>query len=322
MIQAGIKKEKKNWLSGAELWPKWQVDALLIFVTLIWGGTFLIVQNSIRVTGTFSFLTMRFGIGALVLALLFHRRLRHVTKSELLTGGLMGLFLFGGYAFQTLGLQYTTTSKAGFITGMNVVIVPMLSIFLLRQWPTLSATVGVGLAAVGLALLSMGSSFNLEFGLGETLVLGGAVCFAFHIVLISCYAPGKDAYNLATVQIAVTAFLSAVFIPVWGEPLIMPPGEVWLAALFMGVVATAFTFAIMNRVQQFTSSTRAALIYALEPVFAGMFGYFANEVLTTPALIGCALIFGGMIAAEIKFKRGKSKAIAEPKEKEEELAVA
>ena len=237
---------------------------------------------------------------------LFWKRLLKITRAELLSGGLIGLFLFGGYTFQTLGLQYTTTSKVGFITGLNVVIVPVLSILILRQWPSLGATLGVMMAAIGMFLLSIGDSFSLEFGTGEALVLGCAVCFALQIVLISRYAPKQDPFNLAIVQIAVTSLLSFLFIIPAGEPVALPPGAAWPSIIFMGVVATAFTFATMNRVQQFTTSTRAALIYSLEPVFAGLFGYIAGESLSLPAWIGCALIFVGMISSEIKFRKNKA----------------
>ena len=287
-------------------WRRWQVDLLLILVTLIWGGTFLVVQNSLKEVGPFTFVAFRFGLGALALALLFWKNLRRLTRAELWSGSLIGLFLFGGYTFQTLGLQYTTTSKVGFITGLNVVIVPVLSILILRQWPSLGATLGVILAAIGMFLLSIGDSFNLEFGTGEALVLGCAFCFALQIVLISRYAPRQDPYNLAIVQIAVTALLSFLFIVPAGEPLALPPGSAWPAIIFMGLVATAFTFATMNRVQQFTTSTRAALIYSLEPVFAGIFGYLAGEALSLPAWVGCGLIFVGMISSEIKFRRAKA----------------
>ena len=289
-------------------WRRWQVDLLLILVTLIWGSTFLVVQNSIKQVEPFTFIALRFGLGALTLGLLFWKQLRHLTRAELFSGSLIGLFLFGGYVFQTLGLQYTTTSKVGFITGLNVVIVPVLSILILRQWPNLGATIGVILAAIGMFMLSIGNQFNLDFGPGEALVFGCAVCFALHIVLISRYAPRLNPYNLAIVQIAVTSLLSFLFIIPAGEPVALPPGPVWPAIIFMGVVATAFTFATMNRVQQFTTSTRAALIYSLEPVFAGIFGYLAGETLSIPAWFGCGLIFTGMISSEIRFSKKRDDA--------------
>ncbi len=287
---------------GSSHWRKTGAELLLVSATLVWGSTFLVVQNSIKVVGPLSFIALRFGVGALALAILFHRGLFRLTRIELIGGFLIGIFLFGGYILQTLGLQYTTSSKAGFITGLNVVFVPILGLLIFRQWPTLGAILGVTLATIGMGLLSIGQNFNLEFGIGELMVLGCAFCFAWQVILVSHFAPGRNAYNLAIVQIATTALLSAVIAPLVGEPMVIPPLEVWGAILYMGLIGTAFTFAVMNRVQQFTSPTRAALIYALEPVFAGLFGYFAGELLSIPALIGCGLIVGGMILSELRFK--------------------
>lgn len=299
---------------------RWQADFLLILATLIWGGTFLVVQNSLKEVAPFTFIAFRFGLGALTLAALFWKHLRRLTRAELVGGSLIGLFLFGGYTFQTLALQYTTTSKVGFITGLNVVLVPVLSILILRQWPTSGATIGVILAAIGMFLLSTGNGLNLEFGLGEALALGCAISFAFQVVLVSRFAPRQNPYNLAMVQIAVTSLLSFLFILPAGEPPVLPPGSAWPALIFMGVVATAFTFAAMNRVQQFTSSTRAALIYSLEPVFAGLFGYVAGETLSLPAWVGCGLIFVGMISGEVKFRKAR-RVTPEAEPAKEEIVV-
>ena len=197
----------------SERWRNVKVNALLVFVTMIWGSTFLIVQQTIRLTGPFTFLAMRFGIGALVLAVIFHKRLRHITSAEIITGSLIGLFLFGTYALQTTGLQYTTSSKAGFITGLYVPLVAILAVPMLRQKPTLGSMLGVIFSVAGLALISVNSSFQFTFGLGEFLVMGCAVACALHVIFISKFAPRVDAMNLALVQIALTAVLSLIAMP-------------------------------------------------------------------------------------------------------------
>ncbi len=134
------------------------------------------------------------------------------------------------------------------------------------------------------------------------LAIGSALAFALHIVSIGKFAPRADAINLAIVQISVTAVLSMLMIPAMGEPFVMPELAVWGSALFMGVVATAFALAVMNKVQQTISSTRATLFYALEPVWAGLFGfYFAGETLAVAAVIGAILIVLGMLAGEFRF---------------------
>src|SRR5260370_17549792 len=127
---------------------------------MIWGSNFLIVQHTLKLTGPFTFLAMRFSIGALVLALIFHKRLAQITRAEIITGSIIGLFLFGAYALQTTGLQYTTSSKAGFITGMYVPLVAILAVPMLRQKPTLGGILGVILSVAGLQLLSINISFS------------------------------------------------------------------------------------------------------------------------------------------------------------------
>ena len=287
-------------LAQSERWRKVKVNALLVLVTIIWGSTFLIVQQTLKLTGPFTFLAMRFGIGAMVLALIFHKRLAKITRAEIMTGSLIGLFLFATYALQTTGLQYTTSSKAGFITGMYVPLVAILAVPLLGQKPTLSSMLGVMLSVAGLTLLSINSSFQFTFGLGEFLVMGCAIASAMHVISISKFAPRGDAMNLALVQIAITALLSLIAMPIAREPFVLPPLPVWGSALFMGVAATAFALAVMNRVQQTVSSTQATLIYALELVWVAILGAIAGEQLSLFAWIGCGCILLGMVASELR----------------------
>lgn len=275
-------------------------DALLVLITLIWGSTFLIVKNAVSLSGPFTYLTLSYGVGSLTLALIFHRRLLHITRTELLSGLVLGMILFTAYALQTTGLQYTTVSKAGFITGLYVPLVPVFAFLLLRQKPKQGAIVGFALSLTGLFLISFNDQFNLTFGLGETLILGAAIAFALHIVNVSKLAPNVDAINLAIVQLALTSLLSFFAIPITREPLVMPPLIVWGSVLFMGVVDLAFTLSAMIWVQQLVSSTRAALIYALEPMWAALFGFaLAGDKLSLLAWIGCGFILAGMIVGRV-----------------------
>jgi len=275
-------------------------DALLVLVTLIWGSTFLIVKNAVRLSGPFTYLTLSYGVGSLTLAIIFHKRLRQITRTELLSGLILGLILFTGFALQTIGLQYTTVSKAGFITGLSVPLVPVFAFLLLRQKPTQGAIVGFVLSLTGLLLLSFNDKFNLVFGFGEILILGAAIAFALHIVNVSKFAPHVDAINLAIVQLTVTSLLSLIVMPIAREPFVMPPLAVWGSVLFMGVVDVAFTLSAMIWVQQLVSGTRAALIYALEPMWAALFGFaLAGDKLSLLAWIGCGFILAGMIVGSV-----------------------
>ena len=283
---------------GRHLTRSWQADGSLLFVTLIWGSTFLLVQQAVAQYPVFGFLCLRFALASLVLLPLFGRRLRLLTPRMLGAGIAIGFFLFAGYAFQTIGLQYTTSSKAGFITGLSVVIVPILSATLLKKFPERQALLGVVLSAAGLLLLTLGR--DLTPARGDLIVLGCAFCYALHIVAVSRFAPHTDALALTVVQVAAVAVFSGLAATLgrdWQQPLSAP---VLGAAAFTGVLATALAFAIQNHVQTWTTATHTALIFASEPVFAGIFGFWlANERLTNWGIAGCVLILVGMLVAEI-----------------------
>ncbi|WP_052890060.1 DMT family transporter [Thermogemmatispora carboxidivorans] len=283
------------------LWWRLRIDGLLLVVTMIWGSTFLVTKYTIHFVGLFTYLGYNFGIGALTLALLFRRHLRHLTGAELRSGLILGLLLFSGYALQTLGLQYTITSKAGFITGLYIPLVPLFAVLLLRQRPSLEAGLGFLFSLLGLTLLSVNKDFNLSFGLGEALILGCAIAFALHIVCISKFVVGADALNLAIVQLATTSALSLTTALLTHEGLLLPASApIWGAVLFMGVVDIGFCMGTMNWAQQYISSTHAALIYACEPVWAGIFGTLAGQTLSGLAWVGGACICLGMIMSEIR----------------------
>ncbi|MGH2495831.1 MAG: DMT family transporter [Ktedonobacteraceae bacterium] len=279
---------------------KLRYDALLVFVTMIWGSTFLVVKNTVRLSGPFTYLAFAYGIGALALALIFRKRLARITRAEFRNGLIIGLFLFTGYALQTTGLQFTTVSKAGFITGLNVPLIPVFMFLFLRQKSSRGAVIGILLSFAGLFLLSFNNQLTLSIGVGELLIFGAAIAFALHVVNISHFSPGADATNLVIMQVGLTSLFSFIAIPIAHQPLFVPSGSFWIAVLLMGTIDVAFTLLVMNRVQQFIGGTRAALIYALEPVWAALVGLLlAGDVLSVPAWIGCACILAGMIAGRL-----------------------
>jgi drug/metabolite transporter (DMT)-like permease len=277
----------------------WQADLALLLVTLIWGSTFVLVKQSVARFPVFAFLFLRFVLAALVLGLLFGRRLRTLSWRMFGAGLLIGLFLFGGYAFQTVGLRFTTASKAGFITGLSVVMVPVFTALLFRRAPQRTVLLGVLLATVGLALLTLGK--DLTPTRGDGLAFGCAVCFALHIVAVSLFAPQTDALALTIVQVTTVALLSGIAALVTEIRPWPMRTDVCAAAAFTGVLATALAFAIQNSVQVYTTSVHTALIFASEPVFAGLFGYWlAGERLTRWGVLGCGLILLGMLLAELR----------------------
>jgi len=278
--------------------PRWQADLTLGLIALIWGSTFVVVKNALDAVDPLTFVGFRFALAAAFLAILFHRRASAISRADLRAGALMGIWLALGYIFQTIGLQTTTSAKAGFITGLSVVIVPVLATVLLRRPPARPAIIGIVAATLGLGLLTLNADLRVQSG--DLWVLGCAFAFALHIVTVAHYSPRHDAVRLALVQIATVAILSTAAAFVFETPRLTLPADTWAAIAFTGVVATALVFSLQVYVQRFTTPTHTALLFSLEPVFAALFGWWlASEVLGAQELAGCALILLGMVVAEL-----------------------
>jgi len=283
-------------------------DLSLLFVTLIWGITFVLVQNAISYLEPFAFNGIRFFIaaGLLMIGLLLFKRkqLKQFNLKLLLSGVHMGFWLFLGYGTQTLGLLYTTTSKAGFITGLSVVLVPLFSMVLLKQFPSRNALFGVLVATIGLFLLTMMDVASIN--IGDAFVFICAISFALQIIITGKYSSKYPTLLLTVIQIFTVAILSTIssfIFEDWHKAFqlnTLLSGDVVIAIIITSLFATALAFFIQTHFQKFTSSTRVALIFTMEPVFAGITGFFwAGDQFTSSALLGCALIFIGMILAEL-----------------------
>lgn len=285
-------------------------DAGLALVTLIWGLTFVVVKDAVAQVPVMTFLAWRFGVGAVALLPLSFGGLRRAGRREWIAGALIGISLFAGYVLQTAGLQWTTASKTGFITGLYVPLVPLFAWPLMGERPSRNAIAGLVLATVGLALLSLRGDLRVEKG--DVLVLGCAVAFAWQVVLIAYFAPRMPALTLAQVQITVVAVASALVAALAGEQLVPLPRAVWGAVAFNGVIATSIALGLQNYLQGKTSATHAAFIFVLEPVFAAMFGWLlAGETLDLRGWIGSVMILAGMIVGQ---KNGQAGAASKSQE--------
>ncbi|RSK27324.1 DMT family transporter [Bacillus sp. HMF5848] len=298
---------------------RFQADVTLLFVTFIWGATFVIVQNAIQLLPPVTFNAVRFFLAGILLVcwlFLFTKKENIVIKKQsVLAGCFMGIWLFGGYAFQTVGLMYTSSAKAGFITGLSVVLVPLFTFILLKQRPTKLALVGVFVAAIGLYFLTMSGSSNLNKG--DLLVFFCSISFALHIVFTGKYSSKHSALILTIIQLFTVAILSTVyafFTENWliaFQPNILFSFDVLLALIICAIFATAFAYLVQTNVQKYTTPTRVALIFAMEPVFAALTAFlWIQERLHAAAIVGCILIFSGMILAEWPQKKRKRKKIA------------
>ncbi len=280
-------------------WKSSHILALtaMVAVTAVWGGTFLMVQNAVSRMPVMDFLAIRFGLAALVMFLIRPRCLRGMTRAGFLRAVLVGLALGMGYITQTYGLQHTSASVSGFITGMSVVLTPVLSWLLLRRKGNRATIFAVILATIGLALLSL---HGWAIGTGELLTLACAFFFALHIISLGKWSAQYDSYGLAVVQISVVAVITLVAsIP--GGITLPPDGTAWIAVGFTAVFATAAAFLIQTWAQSLVSPTRMAIVLVMEPVFAGLFGVFIGGDHLTPRMLGgAACVLAAMLISELR----------------------
>lgn len=272
-------------------------DATLVGITLLWGGTFLTVQTALQWSGPFGFVALRFGVAGLVALLLSWRLLGGLTRIELRSGILIGSVLFLSYSLQTSGLSSITSSKSAFLTALYVPLVPLMQWLLFKRYPSRWSWAGIVIAFTGLALLSDPSGLDFGFGPGEWLTLAGAAVIAFEICLISRYANACEPRRVATVQLLVVSLLATTGMLVSGEPLPQPhPG---LIACVAGIgLATALIQVAMNWAQKTVPATRATIIYAMEPVWAGWIGWLAGETLTPLVITGAALVVVSVLISQ------------------------
>lgn len=252
------------------------------------------------------FLTLRFTVAALALALLLNKALRAEVRNRVLlrrsvrAGVLAGVCLFAGYVFQTFGLKYTTSAKAGFLTGLYIPLVPLFSAILYKKAPQISELLGVLSAFAGMALMTIQRDIR-SIGVGDLLVMICAVAYAFHILVLGRYAADLSVAIISIVQIATAALLGAASFW-WAEPVqIRWTRPVILALAITSLLATALAFSMQTWAQQYSTATRTALIFALEPVFAWVTSYLvADEVLGPRAIAGAAMILAGILLVEWK----------------------
>lgn len=282
------------------------LDLSLLLVAFVWGSTFSLVKVTLQEMPVFWFLFLRFLLAFLVFIPLLIRRFKHLNKATLLWGVWLGIILFLGYAFQTVGLKYTTSINSGFITGLFVVFTPLICALIFRWFPHWASLVGVVVAFIGLSLLTLNSSF--AFNYGDLLTLIAAFSYAVYIVLIGRFAARYDPALLTWAQTFVVGLISLLFTMFLENSQKLPLGLVSIATLIItSIFATVLAFWIQIYAQKFMHPTRVALILLGEPVFAGFFGYFGlQEVLTTRKLIGATLILLGMVFSEI-FSNGREK---------------
>jgi drug/metabolite transporter (DMT)-like permease len=257
----------------------------------VWGGSFVVMKDSLEKQDVFSFLASRFILASILMLIYRPNALRGLNKKFVIRGILAGILLGSGYIFQTFGLTNTTVSNTGFITGLYLVFTPLISLILLRRHVIKLQWLAVLLATIGLFLIS----FNgVSIGLGETLVLISAMLYGAHFVALGEWSDGGNTYALTLIQIATLGVMASLF--TFKDGFQPPPDlSVWLAVLFTAFFATFLAFLVQTKAQSVMSATAASVLLATETPFAVIFGlYFNSDPLTLKILSGGMLVMAAM----------------------------
>ena len=270
---------------------------LLLAVTTVWGSTFFLIHDLVEHVPSADFLAVRFGLAAVLMFALFHRQTLALTRRELTLGAGLGVLYAVAQLLQTIGLETTAASVSGFLTGTYIVLTPVLGALLLRDHIPRAAWVAATIATVGIAVLSLQ---GLAMGFGAALTLGSAVIYALHILALGRWSTGSTALGLSTVQAAVIAVICLVAAVPDGIALPSTGGQ-WTSLLYMAVVAGAGALIAQTWAQAHLTATRAAIVMAMEPVFAALFAVlFGNEAVTLRLLLGGGLVLAAMYLVELR----------------------
>ncbi|MBZ4642750.1 MAG: hypothetical protein PWQ25_1062 [Deferribacteres bacterium] len=278
---------------------EYSADISLLFISIIWGSTFIIVKEAVNKIDPVVFLSYRFFFASLLLFPFLFLRKNKISLSSVYAGLVMGFVMFLVFYLQTVGLMYVSASKTGFLTGLYIVFVPLFSFLFLKKKPYPTSIIGVILSIIGLYFISFKGKVN--FGKGEFLILLNAIGIAIHIILTDFYSRKYDAMILTVIQITVTALLSTFVSFATNKNIyIQLNNETIFAFILTGFFATVLAFFIQTAMQKYTTPTKAAILFTLEPVSAAFFGYFiGKEILTFNQYVGALIIILAMLTSEI-----------------------
>lgn len=282
-----------------------RADLALALCTLLWGASFVVVKNALGYASVFVFLAVRFSVAAFLMAVFRPHALRNLKREELFAGAALGLFMFGGYAFQTGGLLYTTPAKSGFVTGSSVVLVPILLGLFWGKRLTAWVYGGATAAVIGLYFLTVPPEGVAHLNRGDLLTFVAAGLYAVHIILVGDYTREHSVAALSVLQVAACAALAWLATGVasltgWEAARFAWRWELLLGIGICAVFATAMAFSIQLWAQQYTTPSHAAILFTLEPVVASITSFLLiRERLGGRALLGAVFVLAGILVAEL-----------------------
>ena len=277
----------------------------LLTVTIIWGGGFVASDLALETLTPFQIMFIRFMIAAVIMTALGKDSIRTVSRQEIKCGVMLGAALFGGFALQIFGLQYTTPSKNAFLTATNVVIVPFIALVIYKKKIAAKSLIGAGMAIVGAAVLSLQSDFSM--GIGDLLTLVCAVCFALQIFLTGEFVGKIRPTVLNFLQMTTAFVLSGIGLILTGGFHFQASMKSMLAVLYLGVVSTTITYLLQTVSQKYVDETKSAIILSMEAVFGTIFSVILlHETVTVRMVIGSALILAAVLVSEVTFTKKKN----------------
>lgn len=278
-------------------------DLLLLLVAFIWGSGFIVVKVTLDILPPFYMMFLRFTLASIIAVIIFRKKIKEVTKSDIKAGLIMGFFLSVAFGLQTYGLQFTTVGKQAFLTGTNVVMVPFIFWIINKKLPVKSNVIAAVLTFIGIGLLTLDFKNDIYANTGDYYTLGCAVFYAFHIVVTGQFAKDKDPAIINTLQLIFSAvfFLFATIL-IEGSTFTLPRAGAF-AILYQAIFATWICFSLQTLAQKYTSSTHASIILCLESVIGSILGILILKEIFTPIMVvGCVVIFIGIITAETGWK--------------------
>lgn len=278
--------------------PKSRAEGVLLFLTVIWGSTFVVGKVVLGEIPPLQMISLRFTLATVIIFSLFFRSIFPLRRDQLVKGGVLGLFLFLGFIVQTIGLTITTASKSAFITGMMVVFVPLLQIVVERRAPKLGNIVGVVVVTVGLWFLT--SPAGAAFNAGDALTLLGALLFGVYIVYLDVVAKEMSVAQLTFLQVGTNAVLALGTMVLFESAPLSISRDNGIGLLYLTLFATVATTFLQTKYQKDTTPTRAVIIFTIEPVFAGIFAsVFLGERMGWLGMLGGAFIIAGVLVSEL-----------------------
>ena len=280
-----------------------QADLILIIVAFIWGSGFVVTKNTLDSMSPLYIMFFRFSIAAIIASVIFRKHLKSTSKSDIKAGLYMGIVLSIAFAFQTFGLQYTTVGKQAFLTGTNVVIVPFIYWLISKRKPAINNLTAAILTFIGIGMLTLDFKNDIFMNTGDVYTLICAVFFAGHIAITGFFAQDKNPFVINTLQLIFSAvFFLIAAILIDGVTLNFSQGGL-LGVSYLGIFSTMICFSLQTFAQKYTLSTHAAIILSLESVFGSILGVLLlSEVFTPIMVVGCLIIFIGIITAETDWK--------------------